>query len=270
MTTTGSICPVTYRAGDVAVVVLNRPATHNALGSPLLTGLKRAVRACSNAGAIVLAAEGRHFCVGADLVEVSAAWGDRRRVGSFLELFHDVADTIATSPVPVIAAVQGCALAGGLELALACDLIVAADDAEFGDQHINVDLIPGGGGSQRLPRAIGARRALELQMLGDRIDADCALAWGLVQSVHPLETLREEAIAVAATIASRDRLAVRRIRELGQAASTLPLRDGLALELATAIDHLSGSEPPDALRRFADKAADRDARLGHDRDREEV
>jgi enoyl-CoA hydratase/carnithine racemase len=107
-------------------------------------------------------------------------------------------------------------------------------------------------------------------MLGDRIDAECALAWGLVQSVQPREMLRERAIAVAAKIASRDRVAVRRIRDLARAAATRPPRDGLALELATAIDHLSGSEPPDALRRFADKAADRDARSGHDGARGEV
>lgn len=252
MTDSGSL--FSYRSGDVAVVVLNRPAAHNALGTPLLLQLRSAVVECSiDAGAIVLASEGRHFCAGADLVEISAAFGDRNRIGSYLELFQDVADTIAKSSVPVIAAVQGFALAGGLELALACDLIVAAEDAEFGDQHINVDLIPGGGGSQRLPRAIGTRRALALQMLGDRIDANRALDWGLVHRVYSQESLRQEAIHVAAEIASHHRLALSHIRELGRVASTCSLPDGLAIELAMAVDHLSGSELPKALRRIADR-----------------
>lgn len=135
------------RRGDVAVVTLNRPAAYNAVGTQLLTQLGAVLDTCSaDVRAIVLAAEGQHFCVGADLVEVTSAFGNEDRIRSFLMLFHRIADAIAASPVPVIAAVQGLALAGGLELALACDLIVAADNAEFGDQHINVGLIPGGGG----------------------------------------------------------------------------------------------------------------------------
>lgn len=248
-----------YREGDVAVLVLDRPAAHNAVGTPQLEQLERELRSCSDAGAIVLASEGRSFCVGADLGEVGSAWGNRDLVWAFLALFHDVANAIAESPVPVIAAVQGLALAGGLELALACDLIVAADDAEFGDQHINVDLVPGGGGSQRLPRAIGARRALALQLFGTRIDANTALGWGLVHQVCSPEDLRAEAVKAATHIASHERLAVRRIRELGRAAATLPLREGLALELGMAIAQLSESRMPAPLRRFAAPGAVRTA-----------
>ncbi|MBV8951159.1 MAG: enoyl-CoA hydratase/isomerase family protein [Actinobacteria bacterium] len=239
------------RSGDVAVVTLNRPAAYNAVGTQLLTDLGAALDACSgDAHAIVLAGEGRHFCVGADLVEVWSAFGNEGRIRSFLTLFHQIADAIAASPVPVIAAVQGFALAGGLELALACDLIVAADNAEFGDQHINVGLIPGGGGSQRLPRAIGTRRSLALQLTGDRIDAQHALSWGLVHSVHPAAALLENAVELAMRIATRSREAVRRMRELSRVASTRPLDQGLPIELATAVAHMSSSDLPDALRRF--------------------
>ncbi|HEX4218783.1 MAG TPA: enoyl-CoA hydratase/isomerase family protein [Acidimicrobiales bacterium] len=261
----------TYRDGEVAVVVLNRPASHNAIGTPLLTRLKEAVAECSSdAGAIVLASEGTHFSVGADLVEVTFAWGDRAIIGSFLSLFHDVADAIAVSSVPIIAAVQGLALAGGLELALACDLVVAADDAEFGDQHINVELIPGGGGSQRLPRAVGARRALALQMTGDRIDAHQALSWGLVHSVHPKALLRKEAVVLAKTIAARDRSSVRHIRELGRVAASLPLSEGLAIELSAATDHISSSPLPDALSGYDNKTKDHHDRSECEQRRDEV
>jgi enoyl-CoA hydratase len=240
-----------YRDSDVAVIVMDRPAAHNAVGTRELELLERALGDCIDAGAIVLASDGQNFCAGADLAEVTSAWGDRNRVKSFLALFHLVAEAIAASPVPVIAAVQGLALAGGLELALACDLIVSSDDAEFGDQHINVDLIPGGGGSQRLPRAIGARRALALQLLGTRIDARTALDWGLVHSVHTREALRAAAVMLATQIAARNRLAVDRIRELGRAATALPLHEGLAIELGIAIKHLSETQMPESLQRFA-------------------
>jgi enoyl-CoA hydratase len=240
-----------YREGDVAVLVLDRPAALNAVGTHELKTLERELGDCIDAGAIVLASEGRNFCVGADLGEVTSAWGNRTRVRAFLALFHVVADTIAASPVPVVAAVQGLALAGGLELALACDLIVSTDDAEFGDQHINVDLIPGGGGSQRLPRAIGTRRALALQLLGTRIDARTALDWGLVHRVYPRQDLRAAAVTLATDIASQNRLAVHRIRELGRASAALPLREGLAMELGAAIKHLSETPMPEPLQRFA-------------------
>jgi enoyl-CoA hydratase len=247
-----------YRDGDVAVIVLDKPAARNAVGTRELELLEGALGDCIDAGAIVLASEGHHFCAGADLAEVTSIWGNRNRVKAFLALFHVVAEAIASSPVPVIAAVQGLALAGGLELALACDLIVAADDAEFGDQHINVDLIPGGGGSQRLPLAIGARRALALQLLGTRIDAGTALGWGLVHSVCTREDLRSSAVMLAAQIAAHNRLAVHRIRELGRAATALPLPEGLAIELGAAIKHLSETPKPDSLQRFVAAPSEED------------
>ncbi|MBO0729973.1 MAG: enoyl-CoA hydratase/isomerase family protein [Acidimicrobiaceae bacterium] len=247
-------CVLGYRVEDVAVIVLDRPAKYNALGASMLSDLKEAVDGCgADARSIVLASEGPHFCVGADLAEVASLCADRSGIRSFLELFHEVANSIAASTVPVIAAVQGFALAGGLELALACDLIVAANDAEFGDQHINVDLVPGGGGSQRLPRAIGSRRALALQLLGDRVDARRALAWGLVHSVHSRETLRDEAVLIASRIASRDPMAVRRIRQLGRVASAVALEDGLAIELAVAAEHLSAIDISGPVRNYAEQ-----------------
>ena len=127
---------------------------------------------------------------------------------------------------------------------------IIGDNAEFGDQHINVGLIPGGGGSQRLPRAIGTRRSLALQLTGDRVDAQHALSWGLVHSVHPAAVLLERAIELAMSIATRNREAVARMRDLSRVASTRPLDQGLPLELATAVAHMSRSDRPDALRRF--------------------
>ena len=154
---------VKYAARDgVVSIVLDRPAQLNAISPALLEDLDRACEAIErDAGArvVTLTAAGRAFCAGADLKAVSELTPDPVRWGGFMRLWHRVFNRIEALPLPVIAGVQGLALAGGLELVLVADLVIADEAARLGDQHANFGLIAGGGGSQRLPRLVGARRA---------------------------------------------------------------------------------------------------------------
>src|SRR5206468_1737368 len=184
---------VTYAAKDgVARVELNRPDALNAISPALLEDLDRlcaAVEADPTVRAVTLTAAGRAFCAGADLKAVRELSPDPEKWARFMRLWHRVFNRIEALPVPVVAGVQGLALAGGLELTLVADLVVADEAARLGDQHANFGLVAGGGGSQRLPRLIGARRAKEMMLLGGWLSAAQALEWGLVNRVAPAGTL---------------------------------------------------------------------------------
>src|SRR5512146_2003938 len=172
---------VTYASdGGIARVVLNRPAQLNAISPALLEDLDRvceAVERDRTVRVVALTAAGRAFCAGADLKAVRVLVPDAERWSGFMRLWHRVFNRIEALPAPVVAGVQGIALAGGLELLLVADLVVMDATARLGDQHANFGLVAGGGGSQRLPRLIGARRAKELMLLGGWLDAEQALAW---------------------------------------------------------------------------------------------
>ena len=151
--------------GGIARVVLNRPAQLNAISPELLEDLDRAcavVERDPDVRVVTLTGAGRVFCAGADLKAVRALVGDPERWSGFLRLWHRVFNRIEALPVPVVAGVHGLALAGGLELTLVADLVVLDAAARLGDQHANFGLVAGGGGSQRLPRLVGARRAKEI------------------------------------------------------------------------------------------------------------
>ena len=173
---------VTYASGDrIARIVLNRPAQLNAISPDLLEDLDRVcatIEGDPSVRAATLTAAGRAFFAGADLKAVRERVSDAAAWSAFLSLLHRVFDRIEALPVPVVVGVHGLALAGGLELLLVADLVVMDETARIGDQHANFGLVAGGGGSQRLPRLIGARRAKELMLLGGWLDAGQALAWG--------------------------------------------------------------------------------------------
>src|SRR5437762_11589951 len=161
---------VTYAAQDgIARDVLNRPDQMNAISPDLLQDLGRVCAVDAGDATIrvlTLTASGRAFCAGADLKAVKELSPDRVKWAGFMRRWHGVFDRIEALPVPVIAGVHGLALAGGLELLLVADLAVADEHARLGDQHANFGLVAGGGGSQRLPRLVGARRAQEMVLLG--------------------------------------------------------------------------------------------------------
>src|SRR5712691_2132129 len=184
---------VTYAAKNgIGRLRLNRPEALNAISPALLEDLDTvcaAIEGDPSVRAVSLTAAGRAFCAGADLKAVRELSPDPEKWARFMRLWHRVFNRIEALPVPVVAGVQGLALAGGLELTLVTDLVVADEAARLGDQHANFGLVAGGGGSQRLPRLIGARRAKELMLLGGWLSAAEAMRWGLVNRVAPSGTL---------------------------------------------------------------------------------
>jgi enoyl-CoA hydratase/carnithine racemase len=250
---------VTYTSGDgVARIVLNRPAQLNAISPALLEDLDRACATIESDPAVraaALTAAGRAFCAGADLRAVRETVGDPARWSAFMSLWHRVFDRIEALPVPLVAGVHGLALAGGLELVLVADLVVMDETARLGDQHANFGLIAGGGGSQRLPRLIGARRAKELMLLGGWVEAPQALAWGLVNRIVPAGQVDEAVMALARELASKSVGASRVAKQLVDRGLDLTLQEGLALERRLAGEHMRSADAAEGLRAFAEKRA---------------
>jgi enoyl-CoA hydratase len=214
----------------VALVTLDRPALHNALNDALLAQLGEALRGLDADDAcrcIVLTGAGdRAFAAGADVREMidetPASLVARDRFARW--------DDVAATRKPLIAAVRGYALGGGLELALICDMIVAGDDARFGQPEISLGVMPGAGGTQRLTRAIGKARAMELILTGRQIDAAEAAAIGLVTRVVPADRTLDAALELAARVAAMPPLAVLAATASVRAADEMPLGAGVALE----------------------------------------
>jgi enoyl-CoA hydratase len=170
-----------------------------------------------------------------------------------MRLWHRVFNRIEALPVPVVAGVHGLALAGGLELTLVADLVVADEAARLGDQHANFGLVAGGGGSQRLPRLIGARRAKEMMLLGGWLSAAQALDWGLVNRVAPAGTLGAVVDEMAAALAAGSASAARTVKSLVNRAFDTDLAGGLELELSLVAAHMRTAEAVEGLRAFAEK-----------------
>ena len=248
---------ITCATGDgIARITLNRPAQLNAISPELLEDLDRAcalVEGDAGVRAVTLTAAGRTFCAGADLRAVRELSPDPVRWSAFMGLWHRVFDRIEALPVPVIAGVHGLALAGGLELVLVADLVVADEAARLGDQHANFGLVAGGGGSQRLPRLIGTRRAKELMLLGGWLGAGDALAWGLVNRVVPAGTVAAAVEEMAAGLAAGSASANRTVKTLVNRALDCDLADGLELERRLVAEHMRSADAAEGLRAFAEK-----------------
>ena len=248
---------ITYATGrGIARVTLNRPDRLNAISPELLQDLDRACDAMEADAAVrvvTLTAAGRTFCAGADLRTVRELSPDPQRWSAFMGLWHRVFDRIEALPLPVIAGVHGLALAGGLELLLVADLVVADEGARLGDQHANFGLVAGGGGSQRLPRLVGARRAKELMMLGGWLSAADALAWGLVNRVVPAGTVANAVEEMAGTLAAGSGSANRTVKTLVNHAFDTDLAEGLELERRLVAQHMRSADAAEGLRAFAEK-----------------
>jgi enoyl-CoA hydratase len=161
-----------------------------------------------------------------------------------------VYDALDDASVSVVASVDGQALAGGFEMVAACDLVVAGTEAAFGDQHVNVNLIPGGGNTQRLPRLIGRRRAKELMFTGDTIDSTTAQEWGLVNRVADGPASLTVGRELAGQIASKRAEAIQRMKELTNEGVEIPLGQALSLERDAAALHIASDAARDGLDRF--------------------
>lgn len=238
---------------SVAHIVLNRPQARNAITVALAAGLADALReAAARARVIVIRGAGGHFCAGGDFGEVSRLRaGGPAALRPLFETFGAACELIGELPVPVIAAVEGYAMAGGFELIQACDIAIARDDAVLADNHLNFAMIPGGGGSQRLPRIARSQRALGLILSGDRLTGAQAQQWGLVYRAVPAAEFEPAVAGLAANLADKDAVALARAKRLVRDGLRLPLRDGLALETDAIIEHLGGGGAAAGISRFA-------------------
>ena len=225
----------TEHDGPVALVTIDNPPM-NALSAPLLEELGAEIErldADDGVRAIVLRGAGeRAFVAGADISEFPSlrAAADEAHEGGSARGIQRLGHRMDAAHTPFVAAIHGFCLGGGLELAMCCDIRVAAEGAQLGQPEIKLGLIPGGGGTQRLPRLIGLGRAQLLNMTGDFVDAQAACEWGLVEKVVPLEELLETALGMARTIAARSPVSIGVLRELARTTRDLPLEEGLRRE----------------------------------------
>ncbi|HEX2797332.1 MAG TPA: enoyl-CoA hydratase/isomerase family protein [Immundisolibacter sp.] len=243
------------RNGATAVLELARPEKFNCLSGAVHRAIEAALDAAEAdpaCRALLIGAQGKHFCTGADLAEVQALRA-AGRFDEFIALGHRVLCRLEASPLPVIIAVQGLCLAGGLELALAGDLILAAEGAKLGDQHAQFGLVPGWGGSQRLPRRVGQARALDLMFSARWLAAREAQDWGLVAQVIPDAELRERALDYCSTLATRSRPGIAAMKRLARAGADLPLADALALEQRLALEAMAGPDVDEGLAAFSER-----------------
>ena len=238
--------------GSIGVITLNRPQVLNALNQALMHEVADAMEAFERDTAIrciVVTGRGRAFAAGADVRE----FADATPVDMVQSYRFQQWERIRRIGKPLIAAVNGFAFGGGCELAMACDIIVASETARFGQPEIRLGLIPGAGGTQRLTRAIGKSRAMELILTGQSITAEEACARGLVSRVVPAEILLDEAKRLAREIAAQPPVAVRLAKEAVLQAFETTLVGGMAFELKC-FHLLFGSEDRrEGIRAFLEK-----------------
>jgi len=215
----------------VATLTLNRPDKRNAINEELLAELHGAVRALTaerTVRALILTGAGKAFAAGADIARMSEMPVTAAK--AFADAGHAVGNALESAPFATIAAVNGFALGGGCELAMACDLIYASDAAKLGQPEVNLGVIPGFGGTQRLARRVGIARARELCFTGDTIGAEEALRIGLVNAVLPADELLPRVQEVARKIASKGPLAIAQCKRVIRAGEDLPLERANELE----------------------------------------
>jgi enoyl-CoA hydratase len=219
------------REGRVAILIINRPDKLNALNQQVrdeMLDILARLEGDDRVGAVVITGAGeKSFIAGADIGEFEGRSPfDQRRAMRSPRIF----DVMAAFPKPVIAMINGFCLGGGCELAMSCDIRVAADGARFGQPEINLGLIPGGGGTQRLPRLVGLGHAMRLILSGDMIGAAEAKEIGLVEIVVPAAQLHERTLELAAKIAAKSPLTLRVAKEAVRASERLPIEEGILYE----------------------------------------
>jgi len=246
---TGSAAPL----AGVALVTIDRPGALNALSFDLLDELADALEALDRdptCRAIVITGAGnRAFAAGADIRELAA----QTSASLHAERRFEVWDRLTAIGLPTIAAVRGVALGGGCELAMTCDMIVAAEDATFGQPEIRLGVMPGAGGTQRLTRAIGKARAMAMILTGDTIGAKQAEALGLITRVVPAEATVDVALELAARIAVMPPIAIRAAKAAVLAAHEQSLRDGLAGERDTFFALFDTADQAEGMAAFTEK-----------------
>lgn len=225
----GEVIRVERPADGVALVRIDRPTALNALSSEVMRELTDRLAELDDeteTRCLVLTGTAKAFAAGADIGEMRDATAVEMYLRNHLRLF----DRVRSIRTPIVAAVSGWALGGGCELAMACDVVVAGEGARFGQPEIDIGIMPGAGGTQRLPRAVGKSLAMEMVLTGRRLTAEEALARGLVSRVVPDDELLDRATELAAEIAARPPVAVRAAKEAIDRSFDLTIEDGLAYE----------------------------------------
>jgi enoyl-CoA hydratase len=248
---TNVLCEV---QGRVALLTINRPEKRNALDAATrarFLDLLDVLRTNPEVRVVVITGAGdKAFIAGADISEFEGRTPmDQFRVMAGRTIF----EAVDAFPKPVIAALNGFALGGGCELAMACDFRIAADNARLGQPEVNLGILPGGGGTQRLPRLVGTGTALKLLFTGELIDAAEALRIGLVDEVVPAAQLRDRVMALAGIIAEKSPIALQLIKEAVRAAVRLPLDEGLRQETALFGLAFSSEDKQEGVKAFLEK-----------------
>jgi enoyl-CoA hydratase len=248
---------VVDRAGPIVRVTLNRSDKLNALDLDVLERLLAAQRDIverpGEARVMLLSGAGRAFCAGADLDYIKGVYTDPVASRHYLHTLRDAIVGLEQLPIPVIAAVHGMVLAGGLELLLGCDLAVAAESTKVSDQHMNWGFIPGGGSTQRLTHRIGAARARDLLYTGRWLSAREAADLGLVSRVVPDDEYLDAAGRLADDLATRSPYALSRIKALVHTAGVVPLTEGLDTEIEAVLSHYQQPEFSQSLQGFSNR-----------------
>lgn len=242
------------KEGRVGIVKMNRPDALNALNSETLRELKEVfahLKEDDDVKVIIITGEGKAFVAGADIAEMKDMSPDQ--ANDFSKSGQGVFDNIAKTEKPVIAAVNGFALGGGCELAMACDIRIASDKAKLGQPEVNLGIIPGFAGTQRLSRLVGAAKAKELIFTGDMVDAQTAHSIGLVNQVVPAEKLMDVCMEMAKKIASKGPTAVKLAKKVIDEGIQVNLDDGTTLESDRFAECFAGGEAKEGMSAFLEK-----------------
>jgi enoyl-CoA hydratase len=238
--------------GAVGIITLNRPQALNALNGQLIGEVNAALTAFDHdagIGCIVITGSEKAFAAGADIKEMK----DRTFPATYLDDKFAEWDKIGQRHKPIIAAVAGFALGGGCELAMMCDFIIAADNARFGQPEINLGVMPGAGGTQRMTKAIGKAKAMDLCLTGRFMDAAEAERAGLVARVVPLADLMSETLKAATTIAEKSQVATRMTKETVNRAFETTLAEGLRFERRLFLAMFATADQKEGMAAFAEK-----------------
>ena len=251
--------PVTVSiVGNVGIIELSRPEKFNCLSLEVheqIAAARARFEADPSVRAILIRAQGKHFCTGADLNEVKGKLHDAQALDHFLAFGMDGLRKLEQSPLPVIVAVQGLCLAGGIELMLSADVCFAAQSAQFGDQHAQFGLIPGWGGSQRLTRIMGPRRALDLMFSARWLTADEGKEAGLVNYITTDDGLHAAALEYCQKIATRSRPGIAEMKRLAREGIELTLDQAMQLERDAARRALPSANVAEGLDAFENRRA---------------
>jgi len=240
------------KTGNVGVITLNRPKALNALNDDLMAEVVQALKQFDkdkDIGAIVITGSKKAFAAGADIKQMAPK--------SFMDVYQgrifSAWEEMNKVSKPIIAAVNGYALGGGCELAMACDILLAGDKATFGQPEVKIGTIPGFGGSQRLTRAIGKSRSMEMCLTGEPINAETAEKWGLAARVFPEDQLLDKAVEMAQKIASYSKPIVAMVKECVNKAEELPLTEGVQLERRMFYSTFASKDQKEGMQAFVNK-----------------